>query len=149
LLTEALLAEASVVGAQSALPAHLREAGGLVDPRAGGVEEFMQTLLAPARSGMILVRSDLSRAARTLNLGARAGERKFTLKSLLGQDAAGVLGWLAEEASAWTTRHGARRASLGAVAEWWESRALESAALLSELAAEAREDSATSEEFSE
>ncbi len=139
LLMKALLAEASAVGAQSALPAHLREAGGLVDPRVGGVEEFMQTLLAPARSGMILVRSDLSRAARTLNLGARAGERKFTLKSLLGQDAAGVLGWLAEEASAWTTRHGVHRASLGAVAEWWESRAVESAALLRELAAEASE----------
>jgi hypothetical protein len=88
---------------------------------------------------MILVRSDLSRAARALNLGARAGERKFTLKSLLGQDAAGVLGWLAEEASAWARRHRARGEALGAVAGWWESRAASSAALLRELAAEARE----------
>ncbi len=147
--TEALLAEVSAVGAQSALPAHLRDAEGLADPRACPVEEFMQTLLAPARSGMIVVRSDLSRAARALNLGARAGVRKFTLKSLLGQDAAGVLGWLAEEASAWTRRHGARREALGEVAEWWESRAASSAALLRELAAEAREASAAAEHFSE
>jgi hypothetical protein len=144
LLTGALLAEASAVGAQDALPAHLREAGALTDPRGSPVEEFLQTLLAPARSGMILVRSDLGRAARSLGLGARAGERKFTLKSLLGQDAAGVLGWLAVEASAWAARHRARRSALGAVAEWWESRAAESAALLGELAEEAREDAAAS-----
>jgi TorA maturation chaperone TorD len=145
LLKEALLAEASAVGAQEALPAHLREARALADPREAAVEEFLQTLLAPARSGMILVRSDLSRAARSLGLGARAGERKFTLKSLLGQDAAGVLGWLAGEASAWTARHRAHGAALGAVAGWWESRALETAALLGELAGEARETAANSE----
>ncbi|HEU4597935.1 MAG TPA: molecular chaperone TorD family protein [Pyrinomonadaceae bacterium] len=149
LLMKALLAEVSVVGEQGALPAHLRDAEGLADPRAGEVEEFLQTLLAPARSGLILVRSDLSRAARALGLGARAGERKFTLKSLLGQDAAGVLGWLAEEAAAWTRRHRARREALGAVAAWWESRAASSAALLGELASEARAASAASEHFSE
>ncbi len=149
LLMKALLAEVSVVGEQGALPAHLRDAEGFADPRAGEVEEFLQTLLAPARSGLILVRSDLSRAARALGLGARAGERKFTLKSLLGQDAAGVLGWLAEEATAWTRRHRARREALGAVAAWWESRAASSAALLGELASEAREASAASEHFSE
>lgn len=139
LLMKALLAEVSSVGAQDALPAHLREAGGLADPREFAVEEFLQTLLAPARSGMIVVRSDLARAARTLGLGARAGERKFTLKSLLGQDAAGVLGWLAGEADGWARRHHARRAALGEVAAWWESKAAATAALLRELAAEAEE----------
>lgn len=137
LLSEALLAEAASVGAQDELPAHLREAGGLADPRECGAEEFMQSLLAPARSGLIVVRSDLGRAARALGLGARAGERKFTLKSLLGQDAAGVLGWFAGEAEEWKARHRARRAALGEVAVWWESKAEATAALLRELAAEA------------
>lgn len=139
MLSRALLEEAAAVGEQAALAAHLREAPGLTDPREAGVEEFLSTLLAPARSGMILVRSDLARGARTLGLGARAGERKFTLKSMLGQDASVVLGWLAGEASGWAERHGGRRAALGTVAAWWESKAGTTAALLRELGAEARE----------
>lgn len=139
LLSQALLGEAASVGAQEALPAHLRAAEGVADPRARTVEEFLQSVLAPARSGVILVRSDLNRAARSLNLGARAGERRFALKSLLGQDAAGVLGWLAGEASSWTARHRARRESLGQVAAWWGARAEATSALLRELSAEAEE----------
>jgi TorA maturation chaperone TorD len=139
LLSNALLEEAARVGAQEALPAHLRASNALADPREYEVEEFLQTLLAPARSGIILVRSDLNRAARALELGARAGERKFILKSLLGQDAAAVLGWLSSEASSWVARHRARREALGEVAGWWQSRAEATAALLRELGDEAKE----------
>ncbi len=139
LLSKALLEEAATVGAQDALPAHLRAAGGVADPRAQAFEEFSQSLLAPVRSGLILVRSDLNRAARSLNLGARAGERRFTLKSLLGQDAAGVLGWLAEEAARRAALHRVRRVTLGHVAAWWEAKAEATAALLRELSSEAGE----------
>ena len=117
LLTKALLEEAATLGAQEELPLHLREAPALAaDASAQGAEDFLQSLLAPARSGIILTRADLSRAARTLGTGARAGERKFILKALLNQDAAGVFGWLADEAEAWTRLHHARRAAYGEVA---------------------------------
>jgi hypothetical protein len=87
---------------------------------------------------MILLRSDLSHAARRLNLGLRLGERRFILKALFSQDGAGVLDWLSSEADAWTERHRRRRGSLGATAVAWEEKALASATLLKELAREAR-----------
>ena len=136
-LGAALDAEASEVGAQEALPLHLREAGALADPRASAPEEFLKTLLAPARSGLVLVRDDLARAARELGTGVRAGERLFALRSLVGQDAAGTLDWLAREAEDWRALHLGRRAAHGPVAEWWAARAASTAKLLRELAAEA------------
>lgn len=133
LLMRALDAEARALGSQAQLPLHLRDAPGLVDPRTGETGEFLQSLLTPVRSGMILVRADLSRAARRLGLGLRLGERKYILKALFGQDAAGVLDWLAEEATSWAERHRGRRESLGAVALVWEEKARASARLLREL----------------
>jgi hypothetical protein len=137
MLRAALDAEAESLGEQDALPLHLREAQGPVDPRASSSEEFLQTLLAPARCGMILVRDDLARAARELQTGVRAGERRFALRSLMGQDAAGVLGWLASEADAWESLHLRRRKPHGRVAAWWASRAAATAKMLHELKAEA------------
>jgi TorA maturation chaperone TorD len=134
LLSEALMSEASEHGpAPEALPLHLRAAPGLSHPEEHGAEEFLRTLLAPARSGIILTRADLRRTAHSLGFGTRAGGRAFTLKSLVGQDAPAVLGHLAAEADAWAARHAARRPSLGATAQWWESRARTTAELLKEL----------------
>lgn len=139
-LRAALDAEAGEMGAQAELPLHLREAPALPDPRESAPEEFLKSLLAPARSGLVLVRDDLARAARELGAGVRAGERLYALRSLVGQDAAGTLDWLAREAEDWHTLHLARRAAHGAVAEWWAARAASTAKLLRELreAAEAR-----------
>jgi hypothetical protein len=86
---------------------------------------------------MILARSDLGRAARTLKLGLRAGERKYALESLFAQDARGVLAWLAGEARAWGERHRLERESLGEIARAWEAKAEASAQLLDELEAAA------------
>ncbi len=133
LLLSALIEEAEAVGRQELLPAHLREAPRIVDPREHGAEDFLSSLLAPARSGMILTRADLNRAARQLGIGSRMGERKFILKTLLGQDARGMLVWLASEASGWAARHQRHSATLGEVAMWWEERAKITAALLEEL----------------
>jgi len=138
LLGEALNSEAASLGAQGALPLHLREAGGLADPRESSSEEFLKTLLAPARSGVVLVRDDLARAARELGTGVRAGERTFALRSLMGQDAAATLDWLAAEADAWESLHARRIKEHGRVAEWWAWRARSTARLLRELAASAR-----------
>jgi len=138
-LGAALDAEAGELGAQSELPLHLREAPPLADPRESVPEEFLKMLLAPARSGLVLVRDDLARAARELGTGVRAGERLFALRSLAGQDAAGTLSWLAREAEEWHALHLQRRAAHGHVAEWWAARAASTAKLLRELKADADE----------
>jgi hypothetical protein len=132
-LRAALDAEALELGAQDLLPLHLREAPALADPRASEPEEFLKTLLAPARSGLILVRDDLARAAHELGTGIRAGERLFALRSLIGQDAAGTLDWLAREAEGWHALHQQRLAAHGALAQWWAARAASTAQLLREL----------------
>ena len=138
LLAGALLSEARAQGpAPEALPLHLRAAPALSRPGEHGAEEFLRSLLAPARSGIILARADLQRAARALGVGARPGGRAFTLKSLLGQEPAAVLGWLAAEAEGWAARHASRRATLGPLAAWWETRATETAEFLKELRDEA------------
>ena len=136
ILLDALLAEARATGTQEQLPLHLRDAAaGLVDPREGETGEFLQSLLSPVRSGMILVRSDLTRAARTLELGLRIGERKYILESLLAQDACGVLDWLAREATSWSERHRQQHDALAGIARAWEAKAIASARLLEELKA--------------
>jgi TorA maturation chaperone TorD len=129
-LRAALDAECETVGAPETLPLHLREAPAVADPRESAPEEFLKSLLAPARSGLLLVRDDLARAARELGAGVRAGERLFALRSLMGQDAAGALSWLAREAEGWHALHQQRRAAHGAVAEWWAERAASTARLL-------------------
>lgn len=136
LLFEALAAEAETLGPLERLPLHLREAASPVDPRADGADAFLGSLVAPVRSGFILTRSDLSRAARALNLGTRAGERKFMLRALFEQDAGGIVAWLAREAEAWCGLCSESRASFGDVAAWWEERSRSTAALLAELGSE-------------
>ena len=137
LLLSALLEEARACGPPDRLPLHLREAPPASDPRAATADEFLSSLLAPARSGFIITRDDLARAACSLGTAARAGERRFVLKSLLGQDAGGVLAWLSEEAARQALRHAARRDSLGEVAGWWAARASATEKLLRELKADA------------
>ncbi len=138
-LQAALGAEAEELGAATGLPLHLREAAALADPRETSADEFLKTLLAPARSGLILLRDDIARAARDLGTGVRAGERLFALRSLLGQDAPGALSRLASEADAWVALHRRRRDAHGRVADWWASRAASTAALLRELSDDAGE----------
>ena len=58
LLKEALLAEALDLGPQDQLPRHLAVAPSLPDPRVEGGDSLLAGLLAPVRSGFILVRAD-------------------------------------------------------------------------------------------
>lgn len=134
LLMTALLNEGVAVGQPESLPLHLRAAPALVDPRSSDdAGEFLQSLLAPVRCGMILTRADLSRAAQRLNLGTRIGERAFILRALFGQNTSGMLEWLAEDARLWTKRHQSDREKLGVVAQAWEEKARAAMNLLYEL----------------
>ncbi len=137
ILNRALLEESRVVGMQQELPIQLRQPKRLCDPRIDSAENFLQSLLSPARAGMILVRSDLSRAAASLQIGLRMGERKYVLRSMMSQDAEATLGWLAGEATSWAKRHGSNFDAFGEIAKVWENRALASASLLNELKSEA------------
>ncbi len=139
-LHEAVRAEISEMGPGDALPLHLREARPLPSPADAdvGTDEWLGALLAPARSGMIITRADLARAASNLALGLRAGERRFALKALLAQDAERVLDWLAREAESWVARHGHQTATTGDVGRWWQDRARAAAAILPTLRAQAQ-----------
>lgn len=129
LVGDVLAAEAEELGAPDGLPLQLRLAPPLPEADGEG-REWLAAILAPARSGIILTRADLRRAADELGLGVRAGERAFMLRSLFEQDAGRTLGWLATEAGRWAGRHGARESTDGIVAAFWRRRAEASAAAL-------------------
>lgn len=139
LFGEALLAEAERVGRSASIPLALRVPGSLPDPRHDGSQAFVGALLAPARTGMILVRDDLARAAGELSLGLRIAERRYVLAGLLSQDPAGALAWLAAEARTWADRHERQPQALRAVSSIWASRAGTAADLLTNLALTARD----------
>lgn len=131
LVTDALAAELTDRGAPQVLAPALREAPGLDDPSEATAAEWVGQLLAPVRTGMVLARADLARAARDLDLGTRVGERAFTLRALLDQDAPAVLGWLAGEArrQAEGLVSVERTGGVG-VAAWWRLRLAATAELL-------------------
>ena len=123
LLTATLADELEGIGAPPLLPPALAEAGAPPDPDEGTAAEWVAAILAPVRSGMVLARADLARAARELELGSRVGERAFVLRSLLDQDGPAVLGWLAGEARRQADGLAAVEATGGAaVASWWQDR---------------------------
>jgi len=144
LLAGALAAEIGALGPADTLPLHLRRAPPLPDPRAAGADAFLQGLLAPVRSGIVLTRADMARAARDTGLGMRVGERRFILQSLFAQDAGATLAWLESEARGWIPAHLARRPTAGDVSRFWAERAEATAGLLAELR---REPASPGQEF--
>lgn len=120
------------------VPAFMQQTPGIADPRHEGLEAFLDSLLTPQRSGLLIVRDDLRRGARYLDLGVRLAERKFVLKGLLMQNAAGVLAWLAEEAETWAARHPKLPLAPPNIAQHWSARATVSSRLLADLAEERR-----------
>jgi len=137
LLNEAVRAEVQDVGALDVPPRHLVDVVGMADPRTEGLQAFLAALLAPVRSGFILLRCDLSRAAKDLGVGFRAGERPFVLKALLSQNPQAVLAWLGREARARAAEHEVGLEGLGPIREHWVGRAIHTASLLEALAMDA------------
>lgn len=130
LLERTLLAQAQERAPLALLPLHLREAPPFVDPRDEGARPFIAALLAPVRSGFIIVRDDLARAARDLGLGLRQGERRFVLESLFAQERAPVLAWLEAEAAAAPQQYHAIDGLPRGIRDFWCARATRTAALL-------------------
>lgn len=137
LLSEVLLSEAARVEGQGKLPLHLRSA-----PPFGGfdasLEELVNALLSPVRSGLVVTRYDLARAARDRGLASRMGERRFVLKAMLKQDPDAVLGWLSQQAGAWVVRHRELQGDTGPIASFWADRAEATAASMTETRATLR-----------
>ena len=113
---------------------HLREAPQLPDPRSDGTADFVAGLLAPVRSGIILTRADLAEIARRLDLGLRAGERRYALEHLLAQDPGRTLAALAAEARRQSAAHQERAEWLGESGVFFAQRAHVTAELCDELA---------------
>ena len=138
-LTHAVLRAEVVRSLPAGQPsAHLRDAPGLPDPRVDGAGSFVSGLLAPVRSGLLVTRSDLARIALSLDIGLRAGERRYALEHLLAQDAGRVLSELGSDAVQQAQAHRARAEWTGADADAGvlAERAEATSALLRALAAD-------------
>jgi len=130
LLERTLLAEVQEQAEVSLMPLHLREAPPFADPREEGARSFIAALLAPVRTGFIIVRDDLARAARQLGLGLRQGERRFVLESLFAQERAPVLAWLEAEALAAAQTPPSAPA---VIRSFWQARAADTASVVQSL----------------
>ena len=121
----------------NALPLHLREAPPLPNPGDVDRDTFLASILAPIRSGMILTRQDLARAARDTGLALRAGERRYALNALLDQDAPATWRWLESEANAWVQHHATHEIRTDDVQRFWSERASATAERFAEFTDEA------------
>jgi TorA maturation chaperone TorD len=127
LLRQALLQETRPLAPPPPTPLHLRDVPELPDL---GSEGFPQALLAPVRSGLLITRSELVCAAASTGLAARAGGRAFMLRTLIEQDPAATISWLAEQAAWWIQRHRASVPTLGPIAQHWLRKAQASLSIL-------------------
>ena len=110
----ALVEEEREIGFPERLPLHLRVAPDLTS---------RDEVHVAVKSGMLVVRDDLARAARSLGLGLRHGERTYVLKALIAQDPAATLRWLGEEARRWVELHRSMPEELGPIRDFWLGRA--------------------------
>ena len=133
LLDKVLRIEFLRMGVPKQLPLHLRESLPLPDPRTNGADAFISGLLASVRTGIILTRADLARLASELDLGLRAGERRYALEHLLGQDSTRFLQSLATEVTRQAVGHEDRLGLLGVTAEFFLDRTRATSALLRKL----------------
>lgn len=137
LLAHTLQRHADELGPGDDAPAHLTATTSLPDPRTHDPGDFVAALLVPARTGTVITRATLARAAHELDIGLRIGERRYVLGHLLDQAPAPLLAWLAERAADAAGRHATTLAWAGPSAACWHDRATATAALLADLADDA------------
>jgi len=136
LLDDALHAELIELGDFNTRPPHLSLAPNLPDPRTEGADAFIIGLLAPVRSGMILLPRDLARAADHSGVGVRVGRRRRTLKSLLSEAPKATLEWLAQESKSRVPSYEKWLSGCGPIQAFWIDRVTTAADLLTALASE-------------
>lgn len=125
--------EAMIEG-PAVLPLALREAPDALQVTCD-LDDLLDAMVAPVRSGIVLTQRDLSMGAQQLGVGYRRGERRFALKAMLNQDKAETLVWLAALATNWEQRH-LQAYGDGCTGRWWSRRAAGTADVLSRLAQE-------------
>jgi hypothetical protein len=119
LAAEVLAHERSELRPPGRLPLALREAPDA--PCAADLDDLLDGLVTPVRSGIIVSQHDLQRCASAIGVGFRRGERRFAIKAMLEQEPAGALAWFAGAASGWARRHAAQGDD--PVSRWWAARA--------------------------
>ncbi|WP_246136367.1 molecular chaperone TorD family protein [Leekyejoonella antrihumi] len=117
------------------LPLALREAPEPLTAT-GTVDDALDALVAPVRTGMVLTQRDLQEGARLAAVGFRRGERRFALRAMLEQDPVATLDWLLGQAHRWADVH--RRCGDDPTSRWWQQRAAHTAATLEQMLAGAR-----------
>jgi hypothetical protein len=135
LTEQALRAEYADLGPAEMLPLALRAAPpglGAVD----SLDETLDALVAPIRSGFVLTYRDLANCAHQVGLGLRRGERRYALKAMLEQDAPGTLIWLGARARWWSDRCSSAPRKTNDPCAWWSRRAANTARVLETLVAE-------------
>lgn len=133
LTATALARETSHILTAVLLPLALRSAPPPLSPD-DSMQQVLDAVVSPLKSGLILTRQELSRAAAELGLGFRQGERRFALKSMLEQDKPGTLKWLAGHADHWRQLHaGVLPGSDLQIAQWWSTRAAATASAVQQI----------------
>jgi hypothetical protein len=134
LTDKALRAEYAYLGPAEMLPLALRVAPSGMDTE-DSLEETLDALVAPIRSGIVLTHRDLADCAHQVGVGLRRGERRFELRAMFEQDAPATLHWLGAHARRWAQRPSALRTANDPCA-WWARRAANTARVLDALAAQ-------------
>jgi TorA maturation chaperone TorD len=132
MLQSALESEAAALPQPPALALHLREAPDFNegDPS----ESLVAALLAPVRTGFILLRSDLRTIAESMGATLRQGERRYALDALLAQDRVAVLDGLRAHAERCADAYTALPDEWRDIRNEWRRRAASTAAVFASLA---------------
>lgn len=87
----------------------------------GTVDEALDAIVTPARTGVLLTQRDLHEGARLAGVGFRRGERRFALRAMMQQDPLATLTWLLKHARFWVDVH--ERSGDDPTTRWWQERA--------------------------
>jgi hypothetical protein len=138
LTDEALRAEYAGLRAAEMLPLALRVAPPGMGT-ADSLDETLDALVAPIRSGVVYTYRDLAGCAQHVGVGLRRGERRFALRAMLEQDAPGTLAWLGARARWWSQRCASVPRTANDPCAWWSRRAANTARVLKRLVADGTE----------